>query len=54
MANCCSWGRNPPTAKTSLRSVALFDAGPAQLGEPRLAHLALFILLARRAELARR
>ncbi|NHZ37965.1 hypothetical protein [Massilia rubra] len=29
--------------------VALFDAGPAQLGEPRLVHLALFILLARRA-----
>ncbi|NHZ95885.1 hypothetical protein [Massilia sp. CCM 8734] len=30
--------------------VALFDAGPAQLGEPRLAQLALFILLARRAQ----
>ena len=29
--------------------VALFDAGPAQLGAPRLAHIALWILLARRA-----
>ena len=29
--------------------VALFDAGPLQLGAPRLAHLALWILLARRA-----
>lgn len=29
--------------------VALFDAGPWQLGAPRLAHLALWILLARRA-----
>lgn len=31
------------------RSVALFDAGPSQLGAPRLAHLALLIVLARRA-----
>lgn len=31
--------------------VALFDAGPRQLGAPRLAHLAAWILLARRAEL---
>jgi len=45
-------GPEPTNSETSLRSVALFDAGPAQLGEPRLAHLALFILLARRAELA--
>lgn len=29
--------------------VALFDAGPLQFGAPRLAHLALWILLARRA-----
>jgi len=29
--------------------VALFDAGPHQLGAPRLAHLAMWILLARRA-----
>lgn len=29
--------------------LALFDAGPLQLGAPRLAHLALWILLARRA-----
>jgi hypothetical protein len=34
----------------SLQCIALFDVGPAQLGEPRLAHMALFILLARRAE----
>jgi len=45
-------GPEPANSETSLRSVALFDAGPAQLGEPRLAHLAMFILLARRAELA--
>lgn len=30
--------------------VALFDAGPAQLGAPRLVHLAILILLARRAD----
>jgi len=45
-------GPEPANSETSLRSVALFDAGPAQLGEARLAHLALFVLLARRAELA--
>lgn len=33
-------------------SVALFDAGPNQLGAPRLAHLAALIVLARRAEAA--
>jgi len=33
-------------------SVALFDAGPEQLGAPRLVQLALLILLARRAEAA--
>lgn len=32
--------------------VALFDAGPWQLGAPRLAHLAWWILLARRAQAA--
>ena len=32
--------------------LALFDAGPHQLGAPRLAHLAAWILLARRAEQA--
>lgn len=31
-------------------SVALFDAGPNQLGSPRLAHLAALIVLARRAQ----
>jgi hypothetical protein len=33
-------------------SAVLFDEGPSQLGGPRLAHLALLILLARRAESA--
>ncbi len=33
-------------------SIALFDAGPNQLGSPRLAHLAALIVLARRAEAA--
>lgn len=33
-------------------STALFDCGPAQLGAPRLVHLALLILLARRAQAA--
>jgi hypothetical protein len=45
-------GPEPAVHQRSLRSVALFDAGPTQLGEPRLAHLALFILLARRAQQA--
>ncbi|MGX9775488.1 hypothetical protein ACWYXN_18540 [Janthinobacterium aestuarii] len=45
-------GPEPAVHQRSLRSVALFDAGPSQLGEPRLAHLALFILLARRAQQA--
>jgi hypothetical protein len=45
-------GPEPANSEQPLRSVALFDAGPSQLGEPRLAHMALFILLARRAELA--
>lgn len=45
-------GPEPAVHQRSLRSVVLFDAGPAQLGEPRLAHLALFILLARRAQQA--
>jgi hypothetical protein len=33
-------------------SIALFDAGAMQLGAPRIAHLAAFIVLARRAEAA--
>lgn len=45
-------GPEPAQHQRSLHSVALFDAGLAQLGEPRLAHLALFILLARRAQQA--
>lgn len=34
-------------------SFALFDAGPNQLGAPRIAHIAALIVLARRAEAAR-
>lgn len=34
------------------RTVALLDAGPDQLGAPRIAHLALLIVLSRRAEAA--
>jgi hypothetical protein len=34
------------------RTVALLDAGPDQLGSPRIAHLALLVALARRAESA--
>lgn len=42
-----------PRAKRADRSViALFDTGPMQLGAPRLAHLAIWILLARRAQQA--
>jgi hypothetical protein len=36
------------------RLVVLFDAGPAQLGAPRLVHLALLLLLARRARISER
>ncbi|MCU0238406.1 MAG: hypothetical protein MUC29_03115 [Pyrinomonadaceae bacterium] len=39
-----------PSAKRV--SVALFDAGAMQIGSPRIAHLAAFIILARRAEAA--
>jgi hypothetical protein len=41
--------RQPQGAR---RSVVLLDAGPDQLGAPRIAHLALLIVLARRAEAA--
>ena len=34
------------------RTVALLDAGPDQLGSPRIAHMALLVALARRAESA--
>lgn len=34
------------------RSVAIFDCGPDQLGTPRLAHLAIAVALAKRAERA--
>lgn len=36
----------------ALRTVVLLDAGPDQLGLPRIAHLALLVVLARRAEAA--
>jgi hypothetical protein len=41
-----------PVPGGSRRSVALFDAGPGQLGSPRIAQLAILIVLARRAEAA--
>ncbi|MES3025185.1 MAG: hypothetical protein V4857_26725 [Pseudomonadota bacterium] len=43
-------GPEPELRRRSRVCIALFDAGPSQLGEPRLVHLALFILLARRAQ----
>jgi hypothetical protein len=43
-------GPEPTVHKRSRLCIALFDVGPTQLGEPRLAHLAMFILLSRRAE----
>jgi hypothetical protein len=42
-----------PRARRADRSVvALFDTGPMQFGAPRLAHIAIWILLARRAQQA--
>lgn len=41
-----------PVPAGSHLSVALFDAGPGQLGSPRIAQLAALIVLARRAEAA--
>ncbi|MCE3604760.1 hypothetical protein LXA47_14240 [Massilia sp. P8910] len=41
----------PQVQRRARVCVALFDAGPEQLGEPRLVQMALFILLARRAQL---
>ncbi len=43
-------GTEPDIRLRSQLCIALFDAGPMQLGEPRLAHIVLFILLSRRAE----
>lgn len=42
--------RTSPGAKRI--SIALFDAGAMQIGTPRIAHLAAFIVLARRADAA--
>jgi hypothetical protein len=42
---------HPSPAGTTV-SVALFDAGPGQLGRPRIVHIAALIVLARRAEAA--
>jgi len=41
-----------PEPAGSRRSAVLFDAGPGQLGSPRIAQLAALIVLARRAEAA--
>lgn len=41
------------TPHSARESIVLLDAGPWQLGSPRLAHLALLIALRRRAEKAR-
>lgn len=38
---------------TSRRTVVLLDAGPSQLGEPRLAHLVALVVLSRRARAAK-
>jgi len=43
---------NCPEPGGSRVSVAIFDAGPGQLGSPRIAQLAALIVLARRAEAA--
>jgi hypothetical protein len=43
---------NSPEPGGSRVSVAIFDAGPGQLGSPRIAQLAALIVLARRAEAA--
>lgn len=40
--------RKTPTGQP--RIVALFDTGPNQLGSPRIAHIAMLIVLARRAD----
>jgi hypothetical protein len=42
----------PRAQRLRRRLLVLFDASPWQLGAPRLVHLALWILLARRAEMA--
>ncbi|MFZ6720044.1 hypothetical protein [Undibacterium sp. Ji49W] len=42
-------GPEPDIRLRSQLCLALFDAGPLQLGECRLAHMALFIILTRRA-----
>lgn len=43
-------GPEPEARRSAQRCVVLFDSGPEQIGEPRIVHLALFILLARRAQ----
>ncbi len=43
-------GPVPDATPDTQHCVVLFDCGPEQLGEPRLLHLVLFILIARRAE----
>lgn len=45
-------GRKLQSQTGGVRTVVLFDSGPEQLGAPRLVHLALLIVLARRARTA--
>jgi hypothetical protein len=45
--------RKQQGATGGLRTVVLFDTGPSQLGAPRLVHLAMLIILSRRARAAR-
>ncbi|HEX3555160.1 MAG TPA: hypothetical protein VIA62_18200 [Thermoanaerobaculia bacterium] len=42
----------PPQTGSGLLSVALFDSGPGQIGSPRVAQVAVWIALARRAATA--
>jgi hypothetical protein len=42
----------PQTRRAERSVVALFDSGPLQFGAPKLAHIAIWILLARRAQQA--
>ncbi|HVR98467.1 MAG TPA: hypothetical protein VMW27_17770, partial [Thermoanaerobaculia bacterium] len=45
-------GPRPASLASGKRSIALFDAGPGQLGGPRIAQLAILIALTQRAEAA--
>ena len=43
--------RNTRNSSQSKTSVVLFDCGPSQIGNPRIIHMALLILMQRRAQL---